>query len=41
MRKLWLILVLVSLGFTATATAGWTRAGLYGADVRALVIDPK
>lgn len=41
MRKLWLILVLVSLGFTATAAAGWTRAGLYGADVRALVIDPK
>ena len=40
MRKLWLILIAV-LSFALPLQAGWTRAGLYGADVRALVVDPK
>ncbi|HXI14414.1 MAG TPA: YCF48-related protein [Thermoanaerobaculia bacterium] len=39
MRRFLIVLVLASLA--APAAAGWTRAGLYGADVRSLVIDPK
>ncbi len=42
MRKYLLILTLiVAIATTFPATAEWTRAGLYGADVRALVIDPR
>lgn len=40
MRKIFLILILVT-AVASPAAAEWTRAGLYGADVRALVIDPR
>jgi photosystem II stability/assembly factor-like uncharacterized protein len=38
MRKVLFLLVLVLV--TSTASAQWRRAGLYGADVRALIADP-
>jgi len=39
MRRFLVVLFLIFL--SSSASAGWTRAGLYGADVRSLVIDPK
>jgi photosystem II stability/assembly factor-like uncharacterized protein len=41
MRKLWSVLLFTAFIVSIPAGAGWTRAGLYGADVRALVIDPQ
>ncbi|HYC61048.1 MAG TPA: YCF48-related protein [Thermoanaerobaculia bacterium] len=38
MRKVFFLLTLVLI--TTTASAQWRRAGLYGADVRALIADP-
>ena len=38
MRKLLILLVVVFL--SASAEAQWRRAGLHGADVRALIADP-
>lgn len=40
MRKVFLVLVIVTV-FTAPVKASWSRAGLFGADVRAMIIDPK
>lgn len=40
MRKTLLLLVVLAASITP-AFAGWTRAGLYGADVRAMVEDPR
>ena len=39
MRKV--LILLAILGITIPATAQWRRAGLHGADVRALIVDPK
>lgn len=39
MRKFF-ILITLALSFVASAHAEWTRGALFGADVRALVIDP-
>ena len=39
MRKVLFFLAVVVL--TTTASAQWRRAGLYGADVRELIVDPK
>lgn len=35
-----LILLLLTLGLVPAAEAQWRRAGLFGADVRALIVDP-
>jgi photosystem II stability/assembly factor-like uncharacterized protein len=40
MRKVLIFLSLMAL-VAATGAADWNRAGLYGADVRSLVVDPK
>jgi photosystem II stability/assembly factor-like uncharacterized protein len=44
MRKSLVLFSILSVAltvFSTSADAAWTRAGLFGADVRALVIDPK
>src|SRR5258708_24740296 len=38
MRKLLILIVIVT--FTVPVFGGWRRANLFGADVRALIIDP-
>jgi len=41
MRRPFLLLVMMLMLFPAVVSAGWSRAGLWGADVRALLIDPR
>ena len=40
MRKLVLFLIIVTL-MASSSFGGWSRGGLFGADVRALVVDPR